>query len=181
MTDSPPSLSTNLGSSVALTDAARQEANKAKCNSIYRTLLRHNKGGTIPATTYIREFFETARCDHVSNFAPQREEYTKMIGNADVGSLARIMAYDGTAKDEEIAIQAVVHYAHWHKQHLVASLSWRSYLDYQIFQLGESTLATIGFVGGVYVGMRAAQASFRFIKKSYQAQAAAAAAAKGPV
>jgi hypothetical protein len=84
---------------------------KKKCQSIYLNLLQCRHEKDIPASAFIREFFETSRCDSVVDFKIFREEYSVRLNKGDNERLQRILEFKDTEVDEKIATQACMHYA----------------------------------------------------------------------
>lgn len=100
-----------------------------RCDSLFLNLLKFHGGAatTTRAPAFIREFWETERCDHLHNFAPRREEYAARLKD---GVLLRVLTFQETPADEKVAAQAVMHYAEWHEKNLVSALSMSSFLKY---------------------------------------------------
>ena len=129
------------------------------CNALFVMLLHIHGQRDIPSSAFIREFFETARCDPVFNMAPHRAEYEKKL-TAD--RLARIMAFKATDQDESVAAQATMHYYTWHESRLLKAISWPAWLYHQTL-----SRAMVGFGAGAYGGgggMSAALNSFRYLR-----------------
>lgn len=111
------------------------ELDRLKCNSIYTTLLSMHRNKSVlgvPASTYIREFWDTERCDRVSNLTPQREQLRTRINHSDPDRLARMLTFNETKQDEDIAMQAVYHYSSQHTHCLQNSLTFSSVLWYHM-------------------------------------------------
>lgn len=110
------------------------------CQSIYQTLLECRQGRDIPSTAFIREFFETSRCDAEVDFSPFREEYVVRLNKDDDKRLQRILNFKETSVDEMVATQACIHYATWHHKQLVSALSWPNWFAYHTVDRVERTL-----------------------------------------
>ena len=138
-----------------------EEKMPVKCNTLFVILLHFHGQQDIPSSAFIREFFETARCDEIFNMAPHRAEYERKL-TAD--RLARIMAFKTTDEDESVAAQATMHYHSWHESRLLKAISWPSWIYYHTVTRAERTLASMGLAAAAYGGMRAALNSFRHLK-----------------
>ena len=148
-------------------DDDAHKLHKSKCNSIFTNLLQCHGNSGILSSAYIREFFETVRCDDVFNMTTYRNEYSSKINKGDGQRLDRILGFAKLSEEDEmVASQAIVHYQSWHEKQLVSALSWSSWVEHFTINKAERTLATLGIVGATYGGMRAAFASFRFIRES---------------
>jgi hypothetical protein len=67
---------------------------KEKCQSLYMNLLACQTLNRIPHSVYVREFFETRRCDHVKSFEGCREDYAKRINKGDPERLQRVLKFE---------------------------------------------------------------------------------------
>jgi len=144
-----------------------EELEKVKCQSIYQNLLDCRQEQDMLASAYIREFWETARCDTVAtDFSPFRKEFEGRLNARESGALNRILSFDETEKDEKVAAQACGHYSKWHNKQIVSALNWTNWLRYHTIERAEKTLAVFGIGGGLYAGYKVALASFRMLKKS---------------
>lgn len=152
-----------------------------KCDSIFANLLRNPGKKDILASAYIREFFETCRCDGVHDLSAQREEYRSKVDADEKGRLARILLFKETDMDEKVAAQAALHYDEWHETALVKALTWPSWIKYHTIVRAERTAAIVGIAGATYAGARVAESSFRYLKGVSVAKdaARAVAAARG--
>jgi hypothetical protein len=139
---------------------------RARCESIYYNLLEcHRRSGdqNVLATAYLREFWETRRCDSFHDFAPLRNDIENRLGS---GVLQRIITCDETDKDLLLATQSCFHYHRWHEKHLVSALTWSDWLKYQTIDRGERTLAVVGIFGAGYGGMKFVYNSFKVIREN---------------
>jgi hypothetical protein len=134
---------------------------RAKCNTIFVNLLRfHGQEDTL-STAFIREFFETVRCDQVFDMSAHRDEYARKLTKP---RLERIMAFKSTDEDEAVAAQATMHYHTWHEKQLLAAITWPSLAYYHTVTRAERTLAVLGITGATYGATSAALASFRYLR-----------------
>jgi hypothetical protein len=84
------------------------------------------------ASTFIREMFETARCDDVLDFSKERSEYSAFISRGDdcnKMAMCRILTYKETAEDEKRAAQARQHLSGLHRAKLRSGLSFIDWLQ----------------------------------------------------
>jgi hypothetical protein len=137
---------------------------KAKCHSIFQNLVHCQSAKDIVASAYIREFFETERCDDVVDFSARRNELSMKLNRDDPKRLERVRSFKDTQDDEKVCAQVCIHYHRWHNKQLVAALSWPDWIAYHTVERGERTLATFGIIGAGYGGLKLAAASFRHIK-----------------
>jgi hypothetical protein len=122
--------------------------NKERCNSIFYNLLRIHGDREILPTTYVREFFETRRCDHVCDLSTHRDEYAKKITADDPDRLARVLSFKETELDLKIALKASVHYHTRHEKKLVESLTLPSRVWCHTVGNAESAFAFVGMGAG---------------------------------
>lgn len=148
-----------------------------KCNSIFANLLRNHGSKDLLASAYIREFFETFRCDDVHDMSMHREEYRGKVDADEKGRLARILSFKKTDMDEKVAAQAALHYNEWHETALVKALTWPSWLKYHTIVRAERAAARVGIAGTGYAGARVAAGSFRYLRALSVAKEAARASA----
>ena len=140
----------------------------SKCRSIFYNLVechssQHSKD--IMASAFIREFFETARCDDITDFSKLRADYSTFISDGvNNERLSRILSYQETKKDEKRAAQACLHYHKWHQANLLRSLDLRDWMYYHTVERVERGLAFFGLAGGGYAGLKAANASFCWLR-----------------
>jgi hypothetical protein len=140
----------------------------AKCRSIYYNLVAcHSSQHStdIMASAFIRELFETTRCDDVANFSKCREDFRKFISNSEGPErLSRILRYKETEEDEKRAVQACFHYSNWHRANLIRALDLRDWIYYHTIGRSERGLVVFGLSGGGCAGLKAANASFRWLR-----------------
>ena len=66
---------------------------RAKCNTIFVNLLRfHGQQDTL-STAFLREFFETVRCDRVFNMSIHRDEYAQKLTKPRLDRISSIVLY----------------------------------------------------------------------------------------
>ena len=127
---------------------------QSKCNRIFVNLLRfHGQEDTL-STAFIREFFETVRCDQVFDMSAHRDEYARKLTKP---RLDRILAFKSTNEDELAAAQATMHYHTWHEKRLLAAISWPSRVYYHTVGRAERMLGIAGVTS-------TALASFRHLR-----------------
>ena len=143
---------------------------KVKCNTIFENLLHFHGQQDVLSSAFIREFFETIRCDQVFDMSVHRAEYEKKLTK---DRLDRILTFKATDEDESVAAQATLHYYSWHQTRLLKAISWPSWVYYHTVSRAERTLASLGLVAAAYGGMRASLNSFRYLKlRRFMAQTA---------
>lgn len=109
---------------------------RAECDEIFSNLLmfqpfsRNNNG----AAAFLREFFQTERCDSVHNMSTFRDKYTALLQNSkdekeeESTRLQRILGGNASKQDTSHLIFAIIHYHNWHRQQLISGLSWRAWV-----------------------------------------------------
>ena len=125
-----------------------------QCDGLYLNLLEGVKD--IPATAFVREFFETEGCDDVFNMSDHRREYVVRVNFEDNSRMTRVFNFISDERDELIVAQAVIHYHHWHESRLISALTPMSRIGYTIVSQMKQILA-LGYDG---MGLN----SFWFIK-----------------
>lgn len=153
-----------------------KDLHRRKCRSLYATLLEINGDRRLLSSLHIREFFETARCDDVFDFAPERRELAERVNTLDPTRLERVLRFDEAAEDEAVAAQALLHYTLPHRDRLLAAVDWPTRLHYHAVAPLERAAAKLGFGAAGSAGVRAAHSSSRHISERRTAAAAAAAA-----
>ncbi len=146
---------------VAMDDHTTPADRRVKCNNLFVNLLHFHEQPEILSSAYIREFFETARCDAVFDMAPYRAEYEKKLTKE---RLDRILMFKSTDDDELVAAQAAMHYHSWHHTFLLKSLSTSSWVYYHAVTRVEKTAALFGVASFVSGGLYAALNSFRYLR-----------------
>ncbi len=97
---------------------------------MYLTLLWcKRERGSVPASAYVREFFETKECDDVFDFSADRELFTERIGD---DRLTRVLQFDSDGKDELVVAQAVLYFHRVQQARLMAALDPAPRVAYQI-------------------------------------------------
>lgn len=137
-----------------------------KCQMIYENLLvsLDNSKSGVTGSAFVRELFETSRCDNFSDFAPIRTSLTTKINEGDPTRFDRIMKFEQTTKDEEFVAQACYHYNKWHSNSLMSALSWPNWIRYNTIDRCERTVALMGIFGGGYAGLQVVRSSYEHIK-----------------
>ena len=110
---------------------------RAKCNTIFVNLLRFHGQPDVLSSAFIREFFETVRCDRVFDMSSNRDEYEQKLTKP---RLERILEFRSTDEDELAAAQAAMHYHTWHEKRLLAAISWPSLVYYHTVTRAERTI-----------------------------------------
>lgn len=99
-----------------------------------------------------------------------RTDYEEYLGKE---RLDRILSASETEADEKRAGRATLHYASWHNQRMLSCLPWSIWMYYQTVDRAENTLAALGIIGSMYGGVRAAQASFSWLKRQRELRSVA--------
>lgn len=137
-----------------------------KCISIYDNLLdARGQGREVPATAYIREFMDTARCDSFHNLSEPRSAYERMLNATDPQRLKRVMDYKETDQDEKVAAQAALHYHNYHNKVLADGLPFPRRVWHKVVGSAEPVLALVGIATAVGGGGKAALASYRMLRE----------------
>ena len=136
-----------------------------KCQNIYWNLLQLHSSDGVTAPAYVREFWQTSRCDNCADFSTHRHDMQKILGEDTVN---RILEYQSNEKDDEKATQAVVHYFYWHQKLLVDALDWKGKMYYYTFSQAERTLAAIGIISSGYALTRFAKGNLSRIKRNFE-------------
>ena len=145
---------------------AANDAHAATCDSIYYNLLRVKYEKSVPAVSFIREFFETADCDDIFNMSVYRHDYATKINKGDKMRLQRIIDFKSNETDEAIAAQAVLHYHDWHERRLLKAVSWWSSWSYYTSVSTNNILVMIGLGSSAHIGVQMVSASYQRIKDS---------------
>jgi len=144
-----------------------------KCNSIVWNLLENlTSDSEITSSIFIRELFQTERCDQFinsSSLSDLRRDYKDYLNHDDDKTFERITHFDHTRKDEEKCQQALFHYHEWTKSQLESQLPLPTRIYYHTFTNAERTFAFIGiaaFGWGAVKGMpKIVQNSSKWMKK----------------
>ena len=114
---------------------------------------RHKDAGE--ATSVIREFWQTSRCDDVcANFRDHRAAIRDHLGGA---AMDRILNYQANDTDREKAVDTVAHCRWWTTKLLVAALPPASRLYYHLIfksERGLLALTGLGMSGGMAAWLR---------------------------
>ncbi len=108
----------------------RKTPHMQRCSDIYLTLLWcKRERGSVPASAYVRQFFETKECDDVFDLSPDREFLAERIGD---DRLTRVLEFDSDGRDERIVAQAVLYFHRVQQARLMAALDPVSRVAFQI-------------------------------------------------
>lgn len=101
-----------------------------RCSKLYLTLLSalDEKMSRSAATMYLREWQETARCDHVVDLSKHRAKIANHLGNGLL--MNAIMTFSASLPTQERALQTMLHYRQWHRESLQKGLSWPDWIWY---------------------------------------------------
>lgn len=136
------------------TDLMSERTEKSRCNMIYWNLveLLSNKATGQQAAVYLREFWQTKRCDQFSNLSGLRKALRDRMGDED---LSTVFAFKEEQSQERKATQAVAHYYRWHSEELVKALPVQSRVYYHLIYNPThalfSSAAAVGLGRIVYV------------------------------
>jgi hypothetical protein len=159
---------------------ANKHMTPIKCQQLLWNLLEafEGKSDAIPAPVLVRELMQTERCEAVlqaqaaGNLHSLRQDYLHAMGTPVV---RRIENYEQTPVDEEIALQAFVHYRSHTVNQLYAGLTPFRKLEYHTLLRAERNVAALGIFGVGIGGGRAlyktSKASWSSIKKHREAAA----------
>ena len=104
------------------------------CQYVYLNLLHCHlarESVNITASGYVREFLETSDCDSTGkDLSILRKEYIDYVNTGDSERMSRIMTFQQTGVDEEIAAKAFIHYNKMHKDQLISTLSVKNWFKY---------------------------------------------------
>lgn len=74
----------------------------AKCNSVFSTLLLMHHHTHFNSAAFIREFFETVRCDDVLDMSEARQEYVTAIASDQLTKIKNYESVDLNKLDQVI-------------------------------------------------------------------------------
>lgn len=117
--------------------------NKQRCNSIYWNLIELLTEKEEASAYFLREFYQTKRCDKIYDLHENRTDLQKYLGDS---TLNNILDYkeDENPSDLKKVTQAVCHYYAWNRKSLLKALPWGSWLYYHTFYMVERKFATLG-------------------------------------
>lgn len=78
---------------------------KLKCDSIFTNLLRIKHENNFMASAFVREFWETMRCDDIFNMTYHRQKYATKINLGDNNRMFRVLNFTSSEIDELIVAQ----------------------------------------------------------------------------
>ena len=110
---------------------------------------------------YVRLFFQSVRCDYISDLSKEREDYTDYLGKDVIG---RLLKSEETAAEQASAAEAVTVFTDTHERSLISSLSWKSWFEHYTVDKAERTLAFFGVTSAGYAGMHCAFNTYRKIR-----------------
>lgn len=102
-----------------------------KCQTIYLNLLDGLLERTFSTPNFVRELWQTERCDQFHSLQGLRTDITKHMGE---DALNRILLYQATPIDEEKALDTMIHYSRWTTRRLQESLDWPNWLRFHIWE-----------------------------------------------
>ena len=143
-----------------------QEDECERCQSIYWNLIKILESGKSQRnpTLFIREFFQTERCDSYSDLSKEREAYKNKIGDE---ALENIFNFRETICDEKKCAQAVLHYGYWNQKRLISSLNLRNRIFYQSFNQPTRLLELVTVFGLGYAGMKVASKAMSAVRTRF--------------
>lgn len=116
-------------------------------------LMTVTQNTSITASTLMREFFQTSRCDNF--YSPEVKKLRTDIGDyLGPTSLEKLDAYDEDENTERRCSQAFVHYNAWTKQVLRSELSRTNKIFFFYYDQTERIFAAVGLLGTLFVGVR---------------------------
>jgi hypothetical protein len=128
------------------------EMARAKCQSIYRTLLEA-RGVAVhqnPAV-YIHLLQQTASCDQFHDLSGTRKAFKELVGE---DGLERIATFDETPADERRAAHAVTTLYDDTVSALVSALDWPGWVQHHTLDKAERTIARLISGTTVFGGWR---------------------------
>jgi hypothetical protein len=148
-----------------------------KCQSIYWCLfdiLEKERKESLSPATYIREWEQTARCDHFTDLKDVRLAIRDHLDN-NLGENAvkhevhsRILKFEETPQDVARALQTMSHYQEWHSKCLFGALNFNHKVYYYTWYTAGKTAVALGLAGTIGGGVLSAA---RFMKTLQQQQA----------
>jgi len=126
-----------------LLDCHRKRKNpELHLSTFQMPILRHSRN--ISASTYVREFDETYRCDEFFDFSKDRLDLKNKMNKKDANLYDRVINFEETFDDEKIAAQACIHYNKWHQTQLVRSLTLLNWVYFQTIERTERAIEKLG-------------------------------------
>lgn len=131
-------------------------------------LMTVTQNTSITASTLMREFFQTSRCDNF--YSPEVKKLRTDIGDyLGPGSLQKLDSYDEDENTERRCSQAIVHYSAWTKQVLRSELSRTKKIYFFYYDQTERIFAAVGLLGTLFVGVRGTARILRNSKEKIDA------------
>lgn len=115
---------------------------------------------------------ETPKCDSLKNLEDLRKDYeAKLRSLGEAGVVQRVKdVHNVTESDEKVCIAVANHYGAWTHSDLLAALSGRSWMEYQILDKYHRAATMVGslvFNYNVVSGIRRmTQNSYEWIKRN---------------
>lgn len=122
---------------------------KEKCQSIYMNLLLSGLRD-VSASTYLKEWNETKRCDTLSlvvDLKSIREANERYIEEQSKGTMERILTGNVTREDEQRAMNCAYHYKFYHDRQLLQALEWHNWASYHVFHKPIETASLLTIFG----------------------------------
>lgn len=120
-----------------------------KCQTIYLNLLDAlSTDKTFSTPTFVRELWQTKRCDQYHSLTDLREDITAHMGK---DTLERILAYKASPVDEEKAMDTMIHYSRWTAGKLEGALDYPHWIKFHVVEKPERLLSYVG-LGSVGLG-----------------------------
>lgn len=124
-----------------------------KCQDIYYNLLTSLNYKEMTAPIYLRELWYTESCDKFSDLSDVRRNIEEDVT---APTVARILAFQETKRDEARAAQTRFADREYHHQRLWRSLTFSNKLYYRFVDIPHEMLANIGLISPRYDGVRVA-------------------------
>jgi hypothetical protein len=131
-----------------------KSTDKKKCSMIYWNLIELTKSKSEETAPYfLREFYQTKRCDNFYDFSANRKDFEDYLGNKTVENVLNFDE-EKDPKDVKKVAQAVFHYNAWSRKTLLKALPWSTWTYYHTVYMAERTFAAIGVIGTGYTVWR---------------------------
>lgn len=125
---------------------AKKPITEAKCQLVFFNLLMlwaKTETGAADGARFVRELFQTVRCDEFHNMRYVREAYAERM---DLEELRQVVVDD--EKESRSATCVFDHYGEWTRRELVKSLSLSNKAKYYAFHRPVELFATMMTVSG---------------------------------
>lgn len=127
---------------------------KKKCAMIYWNLIELTKSKSEDTAPYfLREFYQTQRCDNFYDFSENRQDFEAYLGPK---TIENVLNYEEEKdpKDIKKVAQAVFHYNAWSRKTLLKALPFSTWMYYHTVYMAERTFAAIGVLGTGYTAWK---------------------------